>query len=219
MSEETYALLVAHLVGDFALQTDRMVAAKRRYGARGVLPHAGVIGLLSFLAVLPRLRRSWWAVATIVMAHLLIDSAKVSIDRRVRAHWLSVALFLLDQVLHGAVLFGVTAVDSQPSDPPLWNVARSRWQTTLWFLVATFVSGILLRVLLPAFGWPNRWPATVARAATFLLTRRGQPGLAAFPALAALAYHHGRHRPLTQAAYVEAIAGTLAALLCGHLSP
>ncbi len=101
-----FALIIAHLVGDFLLQPRRWVEARQRDKARaGVLYlHAGIHGLLA-LAVLAvagvdPLAAAAWSV-TIAASHALIDLGKAHLDPR-RLCW-----FLVDQALHLAVLLGV----------------------------------------------------------------------------------------------------------------
>lgn len=101
-----FALIIAHLVGDFLLQPRRWVEARQRDKARaGVLYlHAGVHGLLALavlvVAGIDPLAAAAWSV-TIAASHALIDLGKAHLDPR-RLCW-----FLLDQALHLAVLVGV----------------------------------------------------------------------------------------------------------------
>jgi uncharacterized protein DUF3307 len=81
-------LTLAHLVADFVIQTDGVVAAKTSTGARawrGVLAHAvGVVVCLIPVAVafgIPGL----WALIVVVAAHALIDRAKVVATHRAEA--------------------------------------------------------------------------------------------------------------------------------------
>jgi hypothetical protein len=130
-------LVLAHLVADFVLQTDRMVADKRSSGRRawrGLLVHAAAVGvcLVPFAIVygLPGL-----ALLVVVTAgHVAIDRWKVSATRHAEATalaeahrrhegaesvpdtlgpaWTPVpaALFLVDQLLHVALIAGAWLV-------------------------------------------------------------------------------------------------------------
>ncbi len=87
-------LTLAHLVADFVIQTDGMVAAKTSIGTRawqGVLAHGlGVAVCLVPVAVafgVPGLE----ALAVIVVAHVLIDRTKVVATRRAEARALATA--------------------------------------------------------------------------------------------------------------------------------
>ncbi len=85
-------LTLAHLVADFVIQTDGVVAAKTATGPRawrGVLAHgAGVAVCLIPVAVafgLPGLQ----ALAVIVVAHVVIDRSKVVATHRAEARALA----------------------------------------------------------------------------------------------------------------------------------
>jgi len=129
-------LTLAHLVADFVLQTDGIVAAKTSTGARawsGVLAHgAGVVVCLIPVPLafgVPGL----WALVVIGVSHVLIDRAKVVATQRAEAGalvdaarrheglaaaqtlgraWTPVpaAYFVVDQLAHLAVIGIVWAV-------------------------------------------------------------------------------------------------------------
>jgi hypothetical protein len=212
-----YPLLIAHLLGDFALQADWMIRIKRQRGAWGVLPHIGMIALLTVLAVLPALPQWWPYCSIIISSHLLIDVAKISIDQRVRARSLSLFLFLLDQLLHGGIIVWMVFLAQRAGLEPMWNISREQWEKVYLLILVAFVLGILLRVFAPSYGWPNRWPATVARAGTLLLVAEGVFWLSPLPVLLALKYHQLRGQTMTRAVWVESLGGGVVALLCGLL--
>ncbi len=101
------ALLVAgHLLGDFALQSERMAEGKRR--RRYLVPHVGLVALTHLALIVPLFS---WSIAGIVLvvalSHGLIDLIKARGSRE-RAHGLGA--FLVDQVAHIAVLLLAWAV-------------------------------------------------------------------------------------------------------------
>lgn len=76
VEELLLVLLVAgHLVGDFALQSERM-ATEKRHG-QGLVPHIALIALAHMLLLAPLMS---WALAAVVMglalAHGVIDRIK-----------------------------------------------------------------------------------------------------------------------------------------------
>lgn len=87
------ALLTAHLLGDFVLQTDGMVARKRHPGI--LLLHAGIVTLLSavFLGSLHH-----WVLLSVFLLHLGIDALKSYLMPD------TLRPFVLDQGLHLTVL-------------------------------------------------------------------------------------------------------------------
>ncbi len=167
MIELFYPLLVAHLLGDFALQTSGMVKAKFKYGARGVWPHITVVGLITTLSVVPQIEQWWLYVLIIIVIHFVIDVSKVTVDQKVKNSWASKGLFLLDQLLHWLVLCGVAFFAREAGLKAVWNISALIWQQVVLGVFATFVVGILFLAFAPTDEWPNRWPGTIARATIF----------------------------------------------------
>ena len=146
-------MTLAHLVADFVIQSDGLVAAKTSTGSRawwGVLAHGvGVAVCLVPVAVafgVPGL----WALVAIVVSHVLIDRTKVVATRRAEARalaeaarrhegrapaqglgraWtpLPAAYFALDQLAHLAVIGLAWAVFLAAQQPTAeWSAAMDR---------------------------------------------------------------------------------------------
>ena len=92
------SLLLAHLVGDFVLQTDSLCKQKRekKAGSPFLYVHAMVVSLLSVLAQWNL--KLWYVALTIGISHLLIDLVKAYCKKD------NVWVFVIDQVLHILVL-------------------------------------------------------------------------------------------------------------------
>jgi hypothetical protein len=129
-------LTLAHLVADFVIQTDGIVAAKTSTGARawqGVLAHGVGVAVCLIPVAVAFEAPGLLALAVIVLAHVLIDRAKVVATRRAEAAalaeaarrheglapaqglgraWtpLPAAYFALDQIAHLAVIGVVWAI-------------------------------------------------------------------------------------------------------------
>ena len=215
MAELFYPLLIAHLLSDFALQTYGMVEAKFKYGARGVWPHIAVVGLMTTLAVVPQIEQWWLYVLIITVIHFVIDVSKVTLDQKVKNSWASKGLFLFDQLLHWLVLCGAAFFAQQAGLEAVWTISAVVWEQVVLGVFATFVVGILFLVFAPTYEWPNRGPATIARAVIFLLAIMGFAWLAPIPALLAVGYHHLRGQALTKALWIETIVGTVVTVWCG----
>lgn len=99
------AMLLAHLIGDYVLQTDRLAAWKGRSLA-GVAAHCGVVTLVTFALVLP-FDPTWWEGAAVIsLAHFLIDAVQLPLTRRrTRRGEVALLRFGLDQVAHLLVIF------------------------------------------------------------------------------------------------------------------
>lgn len=212
-----YPLLLAHLMGDFALQSDWMVRLKRR-GTWGVLPHVTTVGLVTCAVMAPSMREWTPLLAVVIGSHLLIDVSKVKLDCQARHRWQSHALFVLDQALHLSVLVGVATVARRRALPVPWQVSSQAWEAALLLVLAAFVVGILFRVFLPlGSAWPNRWPATVARGTITLAVFGGYGWATPVPLLLGLGYHRVRGQPLNRQVWTEALLGGAIALLLGAL--
>ncbi len=109
------ALLVAgHMLGDFVLQTGRMVQNKDRLW--WLLFHVSVLIVAQTLAVFPFL--SWNVILVMVgigISHGLIDRVKFTLEKGY-PHTLRV--FLLDQTAHATVLLGAWLLLSKQLSPP-----------------------------------------------------------------------------------------------------
>ncbi|EPX75532.1 DUF3307 domain-containing protein [Salipiger mucosus] len=93
------ALLLAHVVADFVLQTGRMVRAKERPGVMAL--HIAVVGLVSWAA----LGGHWQPAVAATGAHLVIDAVKTWLLPSTAGR--SLAAFLADQGAHLASLVAV----------------------------------------------------------------------------------------------------------------
>ena len=92
------SLLLAHLVGDFLLQTDSLCQQKRerKAGSWFLYVHAIVISLLSLIALWDL--RLWYVALVIGACHFFIDLGKAYVQRD------NVWTFVFDQVFHILIL-------------------------------------------------------------------------------------------------------------------
>lgn len=96
-------LLIAHIIGDFVIQTDKAVADKQQYKLRSrhLYLHVLMHGLLS-LALMWTLQY-WRGVVCIVLTHLIIDIWKLYAQNDHNRR----TVFMVDQVMHILVIMGV----------------------------------------------------------------------------------------------------------------
>ncbi|MDC6384904.1 DUF3307 domain-containing protein [Flagellimonas taeanensis] len=139
-------LILAHFIGDFVLQPAHWVEDKLQKKGRSkyLYFHIGV-HLLTLLLILQF--RHLGAVACIVATHLLIDLGKLYLTNQKNYRW----LFVLDQALHLLVIAGMVYwIEPFPIDlSGLW--AEKNLLLTTFLVFVTFVSGIIMRMLLAPY--------------------------------------------------------------------
>ncbi len=128
------ALLAAHVLGDFVLQTRRDVAEKHRTAI--LLKHGLIHALLAY--VLVGRPEVWPVPLAIFCAHSGIDFVKT------RASSGSLPAFILDQAAHVAVVGAIAALYATTLDPPqpLWIDAFGSTYLTALILTAGFVAAV-----------------------------------------------------------------------------
>ena len=96
-------MFLAHLVGDYILQWDRLAMWKSRALA-GVLVHGLIVTLTTFLFILP-FDPYWWQGALFIsVCHIVIDLAQLPITRRPTSGTIPLFRFAADQTLHLVVI-------------------------------------------------------------------------------------------------------------------
>ena len=95
------ATILAHLLGDYVFQTDRIAVWKGR-SVWGVLVHGAIVTLCTWLCALP-FSPGWWPYALLVGAsHIAIDVVRTKVGK-VKPD-AALALLMLDQALHVLVI-------------------------------------------------------------------------------------------------------------------
>jgi len=122
-------LILAHLIGDFLLQTSFLVKGKEKYklGSWHVWAHVAIHGVL-----VHALLQTWWITLAIVITHAIIDAMKLTMQGDGDARrW-----FMFDQLLHVGVIVVVTAIAEQWSiaGGMDWVEANVIWLTAVVFL-------------------------------------------------------------------------------------
>lgn len=98
-TEVFVALLAAHILADFLLQSDRDVRDKRH--PRTFAKHIGIVTGLSYL--LTGLWGAWLPILLLGLSHAGADAIKIRLESQTRG-WGQLRLFLADQSLHLAVI-------------------------------------------------------------------------------------------------------------------
>ncbi|MBI5412018.1 DUF3307 domain-containing protein [Candidatus Peregrinibacteria bacterium] len=127
-------LFLSHFLADYLFQPNWLARFKKRAFA-GTLVHGLIVGFVMMVVLIPYLYSPAvrYGIAAITLMHVVIDYGKVKIakahpktDGRV--------LYILDQILHLAliVLIGIVAIG--PIAPQSIPQAVAQWYSNAWFL-------------------------------------------------------------------------------------
>ncbi len=106
-------LLLAHVIADFLLQSDRMIERKTRPATLAL--HAGLVLLTSALLLAPTTPQGAIALAILTVTHAVIDRIKLHFGDTLRP-------YLIDQAAHLVTIAAIAFIA-----PTLW--ANSLWTT------------------------------------------------------------------------------------------
>ena len=122
-----WTFILAHFLGDYALQSNKMVELKKHWS--GLLFHISVHVIVLFAltwGAWPDLTRYILMVAVI---HFAVDAGKTMLAR-IRPEWV-IAPYLIDQVLHFLTIFWVVSL----MPPDLTTPLAGAWQKTASVLI------------------------------------------------------------------------------------
>ena len=91
--QDFWLLLLAHLVGDYAFQTND-IAKNKTKNLKGLSKHIYLILVANIIIVMPRTLEAWLGITIITLVHFLEDSQPFSKKKG------NVWIFLLDQSIH-----------------------------------------------------------------------------------------------------------------------
>lgn len=111
------AMFLAHLVGDYILQTDRLAIWKSKH-ISGVLVHCMIVAAITFgfAALFAGSVSTWWIIALVVsISHLAIDLIQLPLQRHTNVGTLALTRFLVDQALHLCSILAALSVGGYSS--------------------------------------------------------------------------------------------------------
>lgn len=138
-----WILVLAHLLADYPLQSDRMVLAKKHLP--GLLLHVGIHLAVMMLLFFPVLAIALPYLLAITVAHFFIDAFKNFLSNR-RPQWV-IGPYVFDQVLHFSSLVLVSVWMNETTDLPVWPVVYPWAVYATGVLVATYIWFISERIL------------------------------------------------------------------------
>lgn len=165
-------MLLAHLLGDFPLQSSNMVRGKHQ-GVRAYLAHGAIHFLVLVVCVavfigLELLTSLWFWMAgcVYVAAHLGIDRAKQGLVSSAKLAD-SASVFLLDQVLHVSTIIALAWFLIWPT----WATLRSQLSWSRWTGEKVLEAGIVYVAVIFAGGYLIRY---LTRNLTAGITKQGE---------------------------------------------
>lgn len=138
-------LLIAHVIGDFVLQPNSWVKAKKRKKFRS--KYFYLHGLVHFitLVILLEFNYSYWlSIAIIVISHLIIDLLKLNLDGKINSR----LLFVLDQILHLLILGFVVFINTPYTIKIKEIYSTESLLLILSLLIISFVSSIIMKIIM-----------------------------------------------------------------------
>ncbi len=112
------SLVLAHIIGDFYLQTDKCCEQKEmiKFKSWFLYVHAIIIGLLSW-AIVPSCSFGLWALL-IAVSHFAIDAVKIHCPKGLWS-------FVIDQLLHLGILIAISNIYEPAKELPLQMIDYS----------------------------------------------------------------------------------------------
>lgn len=135
-------LLIAHLLGDFILQTNSFTKKKEKHQLKSphLYIHAIIHGLLALLFLNDL--KWWWAAVIVTITHFIIDAGKLKLTTKKNARW----LFLIDQLLHILVICLLYTFIAQIDLLEDIVITKNTWLFMLCAIFLTSPVGIMLKV-------------------------------------------------------------------------
>lgn len=137
-------LLLAHLIGDFALQTKTMVL-RRKDNVGYLLLHI-LIHIALLVGFLWKDKEQYaLVIATIAISHLAIDSLKIWMEEKFPRN--PFLLFVIDQILHISIIFIVVIFSFGWDALPLQQISFEKVLLySIAFVAITIVTPVILRL-------------------------------------------------------------------------
>lgn len=135
--------LLAHFLGDFILQTKKMVSNKSKasFFTLHILIHAVLLCLFLYGD------HMWWPIVIVVLGHAIIDFVKLKLVHKVPV----TTLFLLDQILHLLLIGSVLMLFSTLTISTSFFNSSLFWLTLLAVVLVTKVAAVFIRILLSPY--------------------------------------------------------------------
>ncbi|NOZ28749.1 MAG: DUF3307 domain-containing protein [Chloroflexi bacterium] len=138
----TLRLLLAHMIGDYTLQTGEIARLKAK-GWKGLFLHFAIITIASGVLVAGRFPY-WWA-WTIVLGiiHLLIDQYRTFRLKNLSAE-LSLPYLIFDQTIHLSTIIVIARAGAGETPSDAWRLLASKPSADVIWIVLTILAIFLI---------------------------------------------------------------------------
>lgn len=150
-------LIVAHLIGDFIAQTDRLAAMKyaskiaTKFSALTI--HSGIQALLSYILLA---KWSLWMLPIVIfICHFLIDFVKVQLNAK------KLPALIIDQIAHYISIFLIWAymLITNPSFFSCHHIPITIWVILCAYIAILSPSSVLIKSFMDYEGWLLKDPS------------------------------------------------------------
>lgn len=142
------SLALAHIIGDFYLQTDKYCQQKesKQFRSWFLYAHGIIIGLLSWMIV-PYCNFGVWTLL-ITVSHFAIDAIKIHCPKGLWS-------FVIDQLLHMGILIAISNIYKPAKELPLQMIDFSTFFSTPLLILAILLcikpANILIKLILEKY--------------------------------------------------------------------
>ena len=131
-------LFLAHVIADFLLQPTWLVQWKEKHFG-GVAVHASVHALMLLVLFWPKTLYTVAILLGVAIFHAFIDQTKILYQKKYATY---VSSFLVDQLMHLAILFGAFLL--LPAAPIFWVTVAGRGIGVLLFIYSFSIAWVNL---------------------------------------------------------------------------
>ncbi len=132
----TLRLLLAHMIADYALQTD-WIARRKLQGWPGLLVHFAIVTVASGILIAGMIPYWWGWTLFLGTLHLLIDQYRTFHARDIKIEW-SLPYLLFDQATHLLTISVIAQAAANETPRDVWRLlSRSPDITAVWPFFAT----------------------------------------------------------------------------------
>lgn len=138
--------LLAHILGDFVLQSEKWVNDKEKNKIKSLklYLHIGIHAVLLLLILQFNLQEYWLGFLLIVISHYAIDLLKLYLqNKKTKRIW-----FFVDQVLHLLILSFTAFIYDVFSFPIKKIITEKHLLSLIFLLLVIFVSAIIIKIII-----------------------------------------------------------------------